>query len=304
MGLSREAGFVRLADAQRENENDWDASAPLLSPSEQRQRQRQRQRQTPSQQQRLRHPKMAPAAVAPQDRVFPNLFNGYYQKKMTTVFHLGEHAHQPIFAVKTHTGWSGAPGIVLHSGPSDKDPALAAAGNETGLETERHKDTLVILPPLPGSGEDSSHEYLRHDPTYLTESYRFNIDVGLGGEKRMYPEEFEWRRSLGDEVKGLNKNKNQLGWQLVRLHSDVGVQADRTGEGSVRATADGKEMVAVWAPYAGWSLTKAFTFQFLGSGASGELGERWATMAVITALRLWCLEGMGHTDEGLAAATM
>jgi hypothetical protein len=291
MGHTKEAGFVKLPDAQQNFE--WEDGAPLLSPSGPRR---------PTQQQQQRLPRITPVAEPPL-RVFPISFNGYYQKRITTVFHLGEHAHQPIFAVKTHTGWSGAPGVVLHSGPSDKDPPLAAAGNETGLETERHKDTLVILPPLPGSGTDSSHEYLRHDPTYRTESYRFNIDVGLGGDKGMYPEEFEWRRSLGDEVKELNNKKNILGWELVRLSSDMAIRPNETGEGSARVTADGKEMVAVWAPYAGWSLTKAFRFQFMGSGASGELGERWATMAVITALRLWCLEGMGQTDEGLVTSS-
>lgn len=35
------------------------------------------------------------------------------------------------------------------------------------------------------------------------------------------------------------------------------------------------------------SLRKAAKFQFLNSGATGELGEAWALMAVVTFVRVW-----------------
>jgi hypothetical protein len=289
MGNPKEAGFVQLTDAPPDYYSD---ALPLLSQPGQHLPPRQSQPRLPD----IR------TVSAPRNRHIPSSFNGYYQKKLTSTFHLGEHADQPLFAVKTHTGWSGVPGVVLHSGPTDKDPPLAAAGNETGLESERHKDTLVLLPPPPGAENESSYEFLRHDPSFKTETYRFTIDVGLGGDKETLPENFEWRPSDRQEIQQLVKrNKYILGWELVRLGSRVDI---RDGEGSSGITPDGEEIVAVWARYAGWSLTKAFKFQFMGSGASGELGERWAVMAVISALRIWCLEGMGQTDEGLGNASM
>jgi hypothetical protein len=35
------------------------------------------------------------------------------------------------------------------------------------------------------------------------------------------------------------------------------------------------------------SMSKILSFRFLSSGANGALGERWAVMAVITALAIW-----------------
>lgn len=45
-----------------------------------------------------------------------------------------------------------------------------------------------------------------------------------------------------------------------------------------------------------------FTLQLLGRGQSGELGERWSLMVVITALCLWPLRVVGKTKKGLIAA--
>lgn len=67
-------------------------------------------------------------------RPFPLVTGAYYQWKMSATFHLGESADQRLFAVSTHTGWGrkSRPGIILHNGLTDKDPMLAAAGEQPG----------------------------------------------------------------------------------------------------------------------------------------------------------------------------
>lgn len=46
--------------------------------------------------------------------------------------------------------------------------------------------------------------------------------------------------------------------------------------------------VAVWAnSVRSLGQDAVMKFRFLGTGASGVLGERWATMAVLSALRMW-----------------
>lgn len=225
---------------------------------------------------------------------FPPSFNAYYQWKFTKTFHLGLTKDQPLYAVRTHTGWSGTPGIVLHNGPSDKDPPLAAAGNESRWS----KHSVVILPPLPGSDAESSTEFMRTNVSWKTVTYPFTIEVG--DENNLRRENFEWRQSRGEEIKELDKHSR--GWKLVRLGSNASGPGGERGERALGATSDGKEVVAVWTWHSGWSLTKSFKFQFLGSGLTGELGDRWAVMAVVTALRTWYLYHEGVSNGSASAA--
>ncbi|KAF7537374.1 hypothetical protein G7054_g3779 [Neopestalotiopsis clavispora] len=237
-----------------------------------------------------------PTTQIPQQ--FPPSFNAYYQWKFTKTFHLGESRDHPLYAVRTHSGWSGSPGIVLHSGPSDKDPPLAAAGQET----QWSKHSIIVLPPLPGSDAASSTEFMRTNVGWKHTSYPFSIEVTSGATGRLKREGFEWRQSHGGEIKQLGKCSR--GWKLVRLSAEAAGPGGEREERAHGASSDGKEIVAVWAFYSGWSMTKSFKFQFLGSGLTGELGERWSVMAVITALRMWYLhfQGIAATTAATSAA--
>ena len=53
----------------------------------------------------------------------------------------------------------------------------------------------------------------------------------------------------------------------------------------VGTSSDGREVVAVFAIHSGEPVKCAF--RFLGTGAAGHLGARFALMAVMTALRIW-----------------
>lgn len=52
-------------------------------------------------------------------------------------------------------------------------------------------------------------------------------------------------------------------------------------------SSDGREIVAVWAGAGMASVSKVLRFRFLGTGADGSLGDRWAIMAVASALAIW-----------------
>ncbi|RYP29232.1 hypothetical protein DL767_006831 [Monosporascus sp. MG133] len=193
------------------------------------------------------------------NRKFPPVFYLYSTGLGGRKYVLGEHKNQPLYAVTTHAGWSGKADTVLHSGPSPDAPPLATAdGGNTAVSS-----VDVDLPGAAQGSSPSSRE--RMTPTgfgYVHRKMQFEMDVGAGRR-----EAFEWRHSSGPEVGALGGSHS--GWKLVRLGGD-----------------GGEEVVAVWASVR-MNPTKKFAFQFLRSGLTGVLGERWAVMAVITALRMW-----------------
>ncbi|KAI1404355.1 hypothetical protein F4819DRAFT_139030 [Hypoxylon fuscum] len=221
---------------------------------------------------------------------FPPLWNLYHTLSVGRVLMLGSHEREPIFAVSRHTGWwSGQPDLILHRGPSDTLPPLAAGMGGVGVG--RH--SIIVLPSLPGSSLDSSQELLVRVNEEKNEWHvRFRFAIEVGPEPNSWRREvFEWRHSHGDVVSAFLDGSSRSGWKLVRLaeHS--------AGDLVWPRSSDGCEVVAVWS-YARLSLTKVLKFRFLGSGATGVLGERWAIMAVMTALRMYQKQ-QRNRDAGL-----
>ncbi|KAK8035263.1 hypothetical protein PG993_010258 [Apiospora rasikravindrae] len=154
----------------------------------------------------------------------------------------------PLYAVSFHAGWTG-PDVELHSGLNETDPPLATAkrGSLIGGDS-----ATIKLPGLPNddgtSGETVKEQVTTSGDDFPYPSYDFTIEVGSQREK------FEWQHV------GM-----RTGWQLARLSNNEAV-----------------------AHFEWTNLTKKeLYFQFVGSGATGALGERWAVMAVITAIRAW-----------------
>lgn len=76
-------------------------------------------------------PQPAGQPSAPQpSRQFPPTFN-IYKQRFSRVHLLGVHQDQPLYAVRTHSGWSGEPDVVLHNGPGDNFPPLATANYDS-----------------------------------------------------------------------------------------------------------------------------------------------------------------------------
>ncbi|KAK8065901.1 hypothetical protein PG997_012648 [Apiospora hydei] len=150
-------------------------------------------------------------------------------------------------------------------GETETKPPLYAVSFHagwTGPDVELHSGLNETDPPLAtakrGSliGGDSATIKLPGPPTTAAtaaarpsrNTYDFTIEVGGQREK------FEWQHV------GM-----RTGWQLARLSTNEAV-----------------------AHFEWTNLTKKeLYFQFVGSGLIGALGERWAVMAVITAIRAW-----------------
>ncbi|KAI1471556.1 uncharacterized protein F4812DRAFT_467593 [Daldinia caldariorum] len=225
----------------------------------------------------------------PIPRQFPPAFNMYIESRQH--YHIGEHQAAPLYAVTLARpvlfSSSSRPDVLLHCGPSHQSPALAAV-ERVGFD----RCLTVTLPPLlvagsgSGAGAGAGVQERVETPTGFGDGpYTFVVEAGPGQRR----EAFAWRRSRGETVEALGGRAS--GWKLVRLRTDAPSGLEGPGRavfaGGGACAGDGKEVVAVWA-WATMSLTKKLRFRFLGSGVSGVLGERWAVMAVATAL--WIFE--------------
>ncbi|KAF2815330.1 uncharacterized protein BDZ99DRAFT_516065 [Mytilinidion resinicola] len=216
----------------------------------------------------------APTSSAAHNAGFPLTFNLYFHKAH---LHLGEHASQPQHSVSLHAGFGSKPELVLHSGPDRASSTPLATAKTKGYLSNQ---SIITLPAY------GIKEQLRAHWSLKSATYSFSIPVQDGASA--LPARFEWRPSRGDEVQGLDSSKWTRGWKLVRVDGETA--EERGGKRSARdagLASAGREVVAVWADNGKLSMDKVGKFQFLGRGATGELGERWAIMAVASVLRIW-----------------
>ncbi|KAI0169394.1 hypothetical protein GGR52DRAFT_574613 [Hypoxylon sp. FL1284] len=247
----------------------------------------------------------APQAPVPTVGLFPLSWSLYRTLSFSRVLMLGPREDEPMYAVSRHAGWwSRQPDLVLHRGPSDAHPTLASGTGGVGVG--RH--SIVALPALPGSRLGSATELLLRsaDGVAMEKTrparFRFAIEVGPDTAVAWRREVFEWRRSRSrsrdgddndDECDGIVTaflDGAASGWKLVRLAENDSNGRSKSGGRRCRLvwprSGDGSEVVAVWSRVSR-SLRTVLKFRFLGSGATGVLGERWAIMAVVTALRMY-----------------
>ncbi|KAH6981298.1 hypothetical protein BKA56DRAFT_587015 [Ilyonectria sp. MPI-CAGE-AT-0026] len=232
------------------------------------------------------HPSSSAAAGPSQShphipRQFPPSFNLYRRDWGSGHFTLGQHQSEPLYLFSWHSGLSSAPPVVLHSGPAETSPPLAAAEWRTfGPSFD------VDLPPFPGSGARSAREEIvwSSPSGFGPGAYRFAIEIGPSAVR----EAFEWRRSRGDAIASLGGEST--GFKLVRLArgppggGETGGDLNFVSGGFVDSA--GNEVVAAWSMAMG-SMTKVAKFQFMGTGLTGLLGERWAIITVATFLALY-----------------
>ncbi|KAF2501703.1 hypothetical protein BU16DRAFT_522607 [Lophium mytilinum] len=216
----------------------------------------------------------APSQAAHYNAGFPLTFNLYDHRKQ---LQLGEHASQPHHSVTRHAGFGGKPKLVLHSGPDTASSTPLATVKTKGYLS---KQSIITIPAY------GITEQLRAHWSLKSATYSFSIPLQDGNS--MLPGHFEWRPSRGDEVQGLDSSKWTRGWKLVRVDGETaGGRGGKRTSRDVGLTSDGKEIVAVWADNGKPSMHKVGKFQFLGRGATGELGDRWAIMAIASILRIW-----------------
>ncbi|KAG8666368.1 hypothetical protein FPOAC2_11478 [Fusarium poae] len=212
---------------------------------------------------------------------------------------LGPPDAEPMYTISFTKGLYGD--IVLHKGPTPESPAIATSSRIK----QYHDDYLITLP----TGKGIHEETLRR-PKGLKGRFWFGCLVGDGPEQRV--ERFEWRRSRGAEVKSVGQSK-WGGYKLVRLGStntkeeyssseeDFPEGSSNSGEGY---TSDGKEIVGVWGNASCWkTMSGVGEFQFRGSGATGELGNMWALMAVMSCMSIWQKVQRDNATAGASASS-
>lgn len=218
----------------------------------------------------------------------PLVFNIYYKQWFSSMYQIGEHENQPLFTIQRHGAWGhNKPMIVLHEGADPKGPVVGTVTKEGSMK----HDTVIELPMSSRLGSEPIRERLGGDVSMSLKNSRFTFafDVGRGKETRR--ETFEWRISKAIEVRSLDSMA--FGWKLVRL--GVEQPAGRGGSREARdvgEASDGKEVVAAWSENSAMTLSKIAKFHFLGAGTTGEFGDDWALMAVLSAFRLWKFTSM------------
>lgn len=243
---------------------------------------------------------------------FPSSLNVYYQWKITRTSHLGDSANHKLYAISS---WGeigskgpGIPCIMLHNGPNADDPVLAVSCDEKNWTfRSRSLDGVVVLPSLslslgapPPSSEGEREagpvmELLRSATSsgHPAVSFGFSVevarpksesDVAGGGLRR---EDFEWRRISAKEKLDGYSNGFELFHAKPGQGGEVGGGAgggagagEGAGEGEVLAVVLFKGML---------NVNKPMNFEFRGKGLTGELGDRWAVMAIMTGIRVWFL---------------
>lgn len=257
-------------------------------------------------------PKYAPSTTCVP---FPNVIKACYQRgKIKTFYLCSEDPNERLYAVKIHTGYSGKlplgsrPGTMLYGDQTMAGPVVAATGDESASAARSYLfnlESIVLIPALPSSKvitmtrEGLVTERMRARTLDNGDvGFRFAIEVG-SIEEKLRREEFEWRKI----DKGTDKEP-QGGFRLVRLGEAVPAAPSANAASSSSAASSapsrspaGQEVVAVL-EFGQRGTGLQLIVRRLGSGVvGGGLGDRWALMVVLTALRLKMLSAAGRTGR-------
>lgn len=208
---------------------------------------------------------------------------------------------QPSFKLALPNGWTGA--LILDHA------AARQQGSTQPIARAMPAGRRAYEVFLPGS---MVPEGLKRES--WKSRWHFAIPVGSDGDVEV----FEWRRSRGSEVKQIKGTWR--GWKLVRLGNgrfpvskgsekrvddddDLSLSSGESGSGDGSDAFSREEVVAVWASSGRYtSLHDVGELHFLGSGARGELGDRWAVMALMSYMCIWQKAMRDQATAGMTAA--
>jgi len=175
--------------------------------------------------------------------------------------------------------------ITLRDGSAKDSPALVSVKSQKGSLGRRS----VISLPSTGEKDPGQDIVGAFGPGGSSKGFDVTLENGT-------VEHFEWRKSKGDEVKNLASGSQ--GWKLVRMNSPYTL-AGGQAEFPPGYTSDGREIVAVAA------YPKMFRnsprFEFLGSGARGEMGVRFELVAAISFVHMYEIAMQQGSGAGAAA---
>lgn len=222
-------------------------------------------------------PSLPPAYYGAFPPTFSLHFLGRSQDKKADYYIIGIDKNGPVQPVSAVTIYKGAVKhqVTLHAGPNHSDPPLGLAGAEKLFRSM----SLVALPAASSTPEGAVNRIVPLSPqkSLKFDNFNFSCPVGDAGVE----EQFEWR---SDSI--IRPPPGKLYERaLIRMK--------------------GEEVVGRWTDDpAPEKSAKLGTFQFEGSGATGELGQYWTLMAVMTLLRIsqikW--EASAAADKMLSAA--
>ncbi|KAH6627178.1 hypothetical protein B0J18DRAFT_489927 [Chaetomium sp. MPI-SDFR-AT-0129] len=252
--------------------------------------------------------------IEPGRLLFPPVMNGYAQWGKQGFNICGGTEKDRLYHIDIHSGYSRSgplgsrPGVVLHQGMDTKTPILAAAGYDSQFSARLYSfnnQTAVLMPSLlPAAERTSEFDTEQMPATVRGEQVVFSFFVEVDHGKERERQKFEWRKF----EKGKIATATEGGFELVRVLSPCSPNAGQEEPGASSAslsTVDGEEneevvALLIWRKL--WPTFKHnFTLQLLGKGQTGELGDRWALMVVITAIRIWALRVNGKTKKGVIA---
>lgn len=212
------------------------------------------------------------------ERRLPTALTAVYEKHITKIICLlsESDARQASFTISLPYGWWGH--MIFYDGPSDQHPVLVTTKDESKMGNK----LSVMLPASPKEGVESRPELVKWQTLSGKERYWFGLEVGHGAQRHL--QRFEWRHSHGAEVHNLGGSK--WGWKLVRLGPQAGSDDGKASSTEALAS-DGGEIVAVWADAKGLSMTRIGEFRLMGSGATGELGQSFSLMALVSCMIIW-----------------
>ncbi|OIW32484.1 hypothetical protein CONLIGDRAFT_699249 [Coniochaeta ligniaria NRRL 30616] len=238
-------------------------------------------------------------------RQFPPVMNLYANyagvfKAMKTYKLCGATAEDVLYLVEVHFGYTPrgplnfGRGLYLRNGTRFRDHILAAAGEVSRfplLITLFNPKTAVLLPPLDmeKNPTDKVTEIL-HASTCAEHAtaFKFTIEVGV---KKIEREAFEWRK-LTTTGKGSR-------YKLHRLVTDEPNPATSSGSGSLD---DATEVLAELSFENVLSFNHLFGLELKGAGLTGEMGDRWTLMVVMTALAIHWQRYYGKTNKTIVSA--
>jgi len=246
----------------------------------------------------------------------PPVTNAYKTGASMRTFRIcGETKSQPLFCASVHLGFSDRgplgtrPGVYLHNGMSVEDPILAAAGDEDRLSQRAYafnNSSVVLVPRFSGEDDDGPGgdwvtELMVASTTGEGEGVVFHFAISAGRDQEcLRRERFEWRKFK----KGIDAEYPGGGFKLFRLpRPTIRSDEDDTRHGDQRdqndVTATDRGCVAVWESPTGFSKywDHLYTLKFVGSDLSKDLGDRWQTVVVVTAARLWLIKVHGKTKK-------
>ncbi|KAI1170437.1 hypothetical protein F4777DRAFT_118075 [Nemania sp. FL0916] len=201
---------------------------------------------------------------------FPTELNLYFPSGS---FFLGLSVTQPLYSLSVDHRQFTPPEveIVLRAGPDRESPTLATLnirGNDVRIwapkqaEVDLSPFSISTFPPTGRLGTGYG-------------TYVFTVPV-LGSDQS---EEYAWTHSSVPDILQVKTH-----WTLSRKQS--GNDASGSGSRPSGAPRARDETVATLS-FKKDSRSKIGTIKFEGSGATGELGDRWALVTILTALAVW-----------------